>query len=434
LYQVPAAGGTPKVVATVDPSRGEIAYLFPHFLPDGRHFLYSVMNREPGEAAVRASSLDGGNSKFLLNADLGAAYAGHTGSLIFAYHGALMSQPFDVQRLQLTGAASQIAPVVRHLAMRADFSASSNGVIAYQGNSEKDRQLTWFDRKGKELGTAGPRNNYRSFSLSPDEKRLAIEADDPASGRAELWIMDLQRGSMSRIGAQALGGLAPVWSPDGSEIAFSAITASGMYLWRQAADQLDAAPLLELAGPKTASDWSADGKFLAYTAAWPEFQSLGIWVMPARGSGKDKGHAYSTGPFECCAVFSPSLSADGPRWMAYSSNATGQEEVYVKGLPAGDRQWQVSTGGGRLPHWRQDGRELFYLAPDTKLMAVDIPTGANFAAGTPRALFETTIVPFSYPTLPGNSYAVSRDGQRFLVNYAIRKTAPESITVVLPSR
>jgi dipeptidyl aminopeptidase/acylaminoacyl peptidase len=266
LYQVPAAGGTPKVVATIDPSRGEISYLFPHFLPDGRRFLYSLMSRAPGEATVRASSLDGGDFKFLLNADLGAAYAppyrGHVGALIFAYHGALMSQPFDAQRLELTGAASQIAPEVRHVSMRADVSVSSNGVLAYQGNTEKDRQLTWFDRNGKELGTLGSRNNFRSFSLSPDEKRLAIEAEDPASGRSELWIMDLQRGSMSRIGAQALEGFVPVWSPDGNEIAFSANTSSGLFLWHQAADQLNAAPLLELAGPKTASDWSADGRFL----------------------------------------------------------------------------------------------------------------------------------------------------------------------------
>jgi Tol biopolymer transport system component len=435
IFQVPADGGTPRPVTTLDAARGELAHEFPSFLPDGRHFLYSVTSRGPGESTLRAGSLDGRESKFLLNADLGAAYApawaGHPGALLFAYRGALRSQAFDAEHLELRGSAVQLAGEVRYVAARADLSAAANGVFAYWGNSEVDRQLTWFDRNGKALAAVGPPNSYFSVRLSPDEKRLAIEAVDAAAGRSEIWIMDLNRGSLSRIGAQAVEAFAPIWSPDGSEVAFSAETSSGMNLMRQRLDQLSAAPLLEMPGVKIPTDWSADGKFVAYSSPWPEYLTLNAWVMPVRNSGNDKPRRYTNGGHnDGDAAFSPGLSADSSRWIAYTSDETGQDEVYVKTFPAGDRQWQVSPAGGWMPQWRHDGRELFYLTPDSKLMAVDISAGPNFASGTPHALFETTIVRTSYPVLPGIEYAVSRDGQRFLVNSALRKNLFQTITVV----
>ena len=434
LFQVPAAGGTPKPVTTLDRAHGEIVQFSPYFLPDGRHFLYSAVNRMPTVSSVRVSSLDSHDAKLVVNADVGAVYAppyaGHAGSLLFSYHGALMSQPFDTERLELSGAASQIAPNVRHLG-RTEVSVSSNGVIAYQGNSEKDRQLTWFDRNGREIGTAGSRNDYNNVSLSPDEKRLAIEACDPYSGRCEIWIMDLQRGSLSRIGTQAEEGFAPVWSPDGSEIVFSAESSSLITLMRQAVDKPNAVPFLGLGGVVVSSDWSADGKFVAYTRLQVEG---GIWVKPTGGNTGDRGRWYSRADHECCAAFSPILSVEGPRWMAYTSDETGQNEVYVKTFPAGDRKWQVSNGGGWQPQWRQDGREIFYLALDGKLMASDVVAGPNFASGAPQTLFDTTSLPSPAPKLPEKTYAVDKAGQRFLVNCALRKSAPGSITILLPSR
>ncbi len=439
IYQISADGGTPKVVTRLDPAGRELAHLFPVFLPDGRHFLYSAISRGPGESAIRAASLKSGDSSFVLNADLGTAYAqpyaGHPGSLIFAYHGALMSQPFDAERLKLMGISSPIAPEVRRVGARADFSVSSNGVLAYQGNSARDRQLTWFDRNGTEVAAFGPRNEYSGFALSPDEKRIAIQAEDRASGRSEIWIMDVKRQSLSRIGEQAAEGFAPVWAPDGSEIVFSAETPSGMALMRQRVDTLDPAPLLGLEGVKIASDWSRDGKFITYTTSWPEFKELSIWVLPARSSGHERGHLYSTtGHNECCVAFSPVLSEVGPRWMAYSSDETGQSEIYIKSFPAGNRKWQVSSGGGALPHWRGDGRELFYIAPQGRLMEVELRDFPNVVLSTPQALFETSILPTSYPILPANAYAPSFDGRRFLINSGLKRPAPESITLLLPHR
>ncbi len=440
IYQVSAEGGAPRAVTRLDPAGRELGHLFPVFLPDGRHFLYSAISRGPGESAIRAASLESRDSSFVLNADLGTAYArpyaeDPAGSLIFAYHGALMSQPFDTQRLKLMGVSSQIAREVRRIGSRADFSVSSNGVLAYQGNAGRERQLTWFDRKGTGLASFGPRNEYSGFALSPDEKRIAIQAEDRASGRSEIWIMDVERQSLSRIGEQAAEGFAPVWAPDGSEIVFSAETLSGMALMRQGLEALDPSPLLGLEGVKIASDWSRDGKFIAYTTSWPDFKELSIWVLPARGSGNDRGRVYSTrGHNECCMTFSPVVTGEGPRWMAYSSDETGQDEVYLKNFPAGNRKWQVSSGGGALPHWRGDGRELFYLAPQGSLMAVELLDGPNFVLTTPRALFESGIFPTSYPILPTNSYAPSVTGGRFLINSGPKRSAAESITILLPYR
>ncbi len=440
LFQVPATGGTPEAVTVVNRAHGEIAHMFPYFLPDGRHFLYSVMSLAPAEAAVRVGSLDSREFAFLLNADLGVIYArpfaNRAGSLLFAFHGALMSQPFDAASLKLTGAASQIAPEVRHVPLNPDISVSTQGTVAYQANSEMVRQLTWFDRNGRELGTIGARNDYRSISLSPDEKHLAFEVFDTGGGRAEIWVLDLKQGSLSKIGRNVEEGFAPIWSPDGNEVAFAAATNSVITLARQRVDRLNAELLPGPHGVLVATDWSADGKFFAYT----RFQSQqGVWVRSAAESAVDSGRPYSMdAPHlyspECCAAFSPAMSAQGPRWMAYSSYETRQIEVYVKNLPAGDRKWQVSTGGGWLPHWRADGRELFYLGADGALMVSDILPGPDFRCGPPKPLFNTNVLPFSYPTLPGNSYAVSRDGRRFLINYASHRLAPQTITLLFPPR
>lgn len=438
VFQVPETGGTPRAITAVDRAHGEIAHMFPYFLPDGVHFLYSVIRVAPADAVLRVGSTDSRESSFLMNADLGAIYSPpfgkHAGAILFAYHGALMSQPFDSESLKLTGGASQIAPEARHVWLSPDISVSSQGILAYQPGSEKIRQLTWFDRNGKQLSTVGPPNDYSSMSLSPDEEHLAVQAMDIASGRAEIWIMDLERGSVFKMGRNIEEGFTPVWSPDGSEIAFAAGNNSVMTLARQRIHNLNAELLPGPRGVLIVSDWSADRKLLAYS----RFQSeQGVWIRLAAESAGDSGRPYSLGASnvyspECCAAFSPAISEGGPRLMAYSSFETGQIEVYVKNLPAGDHKWQVSNGGGWLPHWRPDGKELFYLAQDGKLMSADILPGPEFRCRTPKPLFDTNILPFTYPTLPGNLYAVSRDGNRILVDYS-PKRATTPVAIIIPA-
>jgi eukaryotic-like serine/threonine-protein kinase len=435
IFEVASEGGTPRPVTVPDRSLGEIAHVFPQFLPDGLHFVYSVIRRAPAESIARAASIHSPAFKDILNAEPGVMYApphaGSPGVLLFAYHNAIMSQPFDPAKLALTGTALQVAPAVRNTELRPDFSVSSTGILAYQAGTGNYRQLTWFDRHGNRLGTVGSRNDYRSIQLSPDESRVAIQAIDRSSGRSEIWVLDLNRGALSRAGAGALEAFAPIWSPDGKEILFSASTERGMILARQQIDQVHSTPFLTTRGIEVATDWSTDSRLVTYS----KFQSdAGVWTKTVNDGPEEEGRCYSPGPGECCAAFSPA-SPQGPEFIAYVSGETGRQEVYVRTMLNGEHKWQVSNAGGWLPHWSRDGRELFYVALDGRLMAVAVSRahGSGFTEGNPEPLFDTSISPFAYPHLPGNFYAISRNG-RFLVNSRVENLLPESITVIIPYR
>src|SRR6266851_10154636 len=199
LYQVAATGGTSKPVTSLDAARGEVAHGFPQFLPGGRHFLYLAASSRPGESSIRAGSLDATSSKVLLRADTSAAYApvlrGQPASLLFVHDGALMAQPFDSPRLELSGECTAVVPEVRYQRWnQARFSVSGNGVLLYQGGSAENHQFAWFDRQGQLLAAVGPRNDYISFRLSPDERYVAVNRfEDPDTVFPTIWVMDLLR-------------------------------------------------------------------------------------------------------------------------------------------------------------------------------------------------------------------------------------------------
>jgi eukaryotic-like serine/threonine-protein kinase len=230
LYQVPATGGTPKPVTSLDPSHAEVTHTFPHFLPDGRHFLYLAASSRPGESSIRVGSLDSTTSKVLLSADTSAAYApllrGHPASLLFVYRGTLMAQPFDLRHFELSGERTVVVPEIRyHPWEHARFSVSRNGVLLYQGGSAENHQFAWLDRRGNLLAAIGQHNDYGAFSLSPDERHVGVvRYDDPDTVLPTIWLMDLSRGgALSRFtdtGA-AEASFAPVWSPDGTELLYS---------------------------------------------------------------------------------------------------------------------------------------------------------------------------------------------------------------------
>jgi len=442
LYQVAAAGGTPKPVTSLDPARAEVAHGFPQFLPDGRHFLYLAASSRPDESSIRVGSLDSTTSKVLLNADTSAAYApvlrGHPASLLFVYHGALMAQPFDSRRLELTGERTVVVPEVRYRRWyQVGFSVSNNGVLLYQEGSAGNQQFTWLDRQGKLLGVVGPRNDFRSFSLSPDERHVAVDTlDDPATMLPTIWVMDLLReGAVFRFTETGIAEaeIAPVWSPDSTEILFSRGDDRTMRLLRQALNGGTATCVLDTEGPKFSSDWSSDGRFIAYNSQWPDYRYQHTWILSLTGSGQPEKprpflqHSYGEGG----AYFSPANGGEAPRWIAYTSNETGRDEVYVRDFPAGTHKWQVSNQGGFLPHWRRDGRELFYLSPDGAFMAVAVNLGATFEFGTPQALFETGFRLMLHLHWT-NHYAVARDGQRFLFSRRVPEITPSAITAVIP--
>jgi Tol biopolymer transport system component len=439
LYQIPASGGGSKPATALDPARGEIAHEFPHFLPDGRHFLYFAVSSRSGESSIRVGALDSMDSKFLVNADASAVYApgpgGQRGFLLFVYGGSLLAQPFDPRALELGGERMVVVPKIPYRIGHADFSVSASGVLAYRAGTLANRQLAWFTREGRLLGTVGSPNDYYAWSLSPDERRLAIMQSDPSGAGSSIWIMELATLASSKLTGGSGFAFTPVWSPDASEVLFSTGTERAMSLRRQAVNARVSVDVLESEGPKFLSDWSSDGRFVAYFTPWPDWKKLNLFFADvARPSGKENPRpAWPSDYSEASGSFSSSrVAAAAPRWIAYTSDETGRDEVYVRNFPAGDRKWLVSTAGGWLPHWRPDGKKLFYLTLDGTLTAVDVKEGRMFESGSPQPLFHTGIPPWEGPPeVPTSDYAVSKDGQRFLINGTVEAGTASPITVVI---
>jgi Tol biopolymer transport system component len=420
LYRVSASGGEATQLTTLDESRQETGHRWPFFLPDGRHFLYLARTLQTEGNVIYVGSLDSKETKRLISADSNVAYA-PPGYLLYAREGALMAQPFDADKLEVTGEASPVAEHIWHEPQYplARFSVSSDGALVYLTGTPT-LQLTWFDRGGKPLGTVGPPAAYRYLRLSPDEKRVAVERTEPPAAGFDLWLIDLARGVPSRFTSGRGTEVYPVWSPDGSRIAFSSAYSSGSGGQFDLYQKLSSGAgsdeeLLKSGENKAVMDWSADGRFILFRSFGGKTK-FDIWVLPTFGDRNP--YPFLQSEFgETWARFSP----DG-RWVAYVSNETGMTEVYVQEFQGSGGKVRVSTGGGNLPCWRRDGKELFYISGG-KLMAVEVKVvGANFEAGVPRQLFE---IPRSV------GFEVSGDGQRFLIPVPVEETSPTPITVVL---
>jgi Tol biopolymer transport system component len=436
LYRVPANGGKPHPVTSLDESRAERSHGLPQFLPDGRHFLYLAASDRPGSSAIRVGSLDGKISKVLVGADGGGAYvpahAGRPASLVFVHARELIVQPFDLKSLSLVGEGTVLAPEVRYQRWREPgFSISANGVLLYQSGIADNRRFTWFDRQGNVLKTVGPRNDFTTFNLSPDERYLALWThDDPAVSSTTIWLMDLSRdGAVSRFSELGVTGpeFLPVWSPNGRELLFSRGDERRMRLVKQTLNGGPVETVMDSEGPKFPADWSSDGRFLAFSTQWPDYHYMHTWTMQLderSGPRPFSQHSWA----ELGAQFSPARTGTGPRWIVYTSAETGRYEVYVRDFPSGSRRWTVSTNGGWMPHWRRDGRELFYLTLDGTLMSVPVRPGGTLELGSPHRLFATGLHPTPIRTLM-NQYAVSQDGQRFL--FDTPEDAAPPITAVL---
>jgi eukaryotic-like serine/threonine-protein kinase len=419
LSRVSEAGGAPSPMTTLDQSRGEFVHTFPWFLPDGRHFLYGAV-RAAGPRAERwvcAGSLDSKETNCLLKADSVAVYA-PPGYLLYLRGGTLMAQPFDAKRLLVTGDAVPIA------SSAGSFSISANGILAYvPGTSgEAGLQLQWFDRSGKKLGMVGQPADYSSPALSPDGAKIAVGIQSAGSGGRSIWIFDLKRGTSSRLTFDSADEFNPVWSRDGSQILFSSALKGTRDIYEKAAGGLGESQMVfeSATQQKNVDDWSPDGRYVVYdiTAA-----PVSLWILPLFGDRNPfpfVQNIYSVRQ----ARFSPNT-----RYVAFSSDETGNFEIYVQTFPARGGKWQVSTGGGRSPEWRRDGKELYFLS-GTKLMAVDVNTaGPQFEMGTPKPLFE---MQFGGGTAvnPNAIYRPTADGQRFLVVTSAGQQGVSPVTMV----
>jgi len=429
LMQVSALGGAASPITTGG------AAVAPSVLPDGHHFVY-FREAGPEGTGIYVGSADTQReqqSSRRLLADVSAAVYTHSSDTAIGYllfvrgatalgsAGTLMAQPFDTRRLEMTGEAVPIAEQVSNVT----FSTSATGALVYlagnQGSATAGTrgnvqgQLTWFDREGKLLGAAGDPAIFRTLVLSPDGKRVAFERADPQNtANRNIWLYDFARGVTTRFTFDSGWDSYAVWSPDGSRIAFGSYRGEFFDLYEKTSNLAGDDELLLKSGThKTPTSWSPDGRFLLFFNPVPPSH---IWVLPLGGAAADrKPIRIDTSEFnEAMARFSP----DG-RWIAYSSDESGKDQIYVRPFDAASigssssggapltGKWMVSKDGGNAPLWRHDGKELFYMGAGGNLTAVDVSTSGVFQAGVPKTLFK---VPAGVVF-----FDVSPDGKRFLM-------------------
>ncbi len=419
VQRVSATGGTPSPLAL----NNEGNQRYPHFLPDGRHYLYLGASADAERSAIFVGDLESRERKLLFPAESNAVYV-EPGYLLFVREQSLMAQPYDTSKIAVVGDAFPVAEQVDYSSSRLSgyFSASRNGVLAYaSGGLSEGLQITWFDRSGKVVGTVGKLADLQTPRLSPDGKMIATDRRDPSSRNRDIWIHDLIRGTEQRL-TFANNNTEPVWSPDGKRVAY--VRRNDDKVVAKAADGTGEEEIMDGVDKfLRPMDWTRDGGFLLLATgnANPKTGN-DVLALPLTGKNASdrKLIPVKTSEFE---EFHARLSPDG-RWLAYQSNQSKRTEVYVVPFPAtASGEWQVSVDGGRLPVWSRDGRELYFVN-GPKLWAVEIKPGAQFQAGVPKPLFDVR-VGTSNP-----SYDVSADG-RFLFATPVESTATVPMTVVL---
>jgi serine/threonine protein kinase/Tol biopolymer transport system component len=441
LWRVSQAGGAAAALTQVDLSRGEQFHTWPTFLRDGKHFVY-FRSGPPEIQGIYVGSVDvepGKQSRErILASPLTASYA--SDHLFFLRAGTLMTQPFDLRHLQLTGAAVPIADAIStEWYGTGDFSVSPSGALVYRAATVYTSQLAWIDRLGKTINTVGPpssveREGFRGtdgnfdLSLSPDGKRVVLK-DSPGHEPGDLWLVDVASGRRTRFTFRKNAYSRGIWSPDGERIAYAGGNLGDTLFEKPSSGIGDEKLLLKETGLRHfATSWSRDGRFLLYHTENAPKTGSDLWVLPVESGRKPVlllGEAFN----ELAGVFSPDM-----RWIAYVSLETGGTEVYVRpfqvseqtGLPSlGEGRWQVSKGGGSWPQWRNPQEIVFTLSPfTTSMQAAPVTTsGTRFESGLPQLL--------PFPAWAG-TLAATPDRDRFLITkFQVQHQTWTTLTVVL---
>jgi eukaryotic-like serine/threonine-protein kinase len=410
LHRVSATGGIPVPVSVFGPK--DYTHRWPQILPDGAHFIYLCLSEDAGRAGLRVASLDGTEDVFLASTRGRAVY--DAGRLLYVRETGLYAQPFDPGRRKLSG---EPALVVDGIVVEGEngwtglaaFTAAGDGTLVYRRRANPRQNLTWFDRAGKALGTVGETNALAEPFWFADRRRIGITVTDPRTELQDLWQVDLTRGAWTRLTFGPRTNSTGISSPDGRFLYFSSNRAERMGLFRRPLDGSGGDESLLATTLDNYGDFiSPDGASLVYEVTTGTGRQE-LWRLPLAGERKP---ALLLAIPKAAAVHS-SGSPDG-KFFAYASDETGRAEVYVQRFPPSGGKWQISTGGGDQPLWRQDGQEIYFLSTDRKLMAVDISLKGEVAVGIPKLLFPIRVSQNGISDLR-TQYLNAPDGKRFLV-------------------
>ena len=437
LYRVSANGGKPEPVLKLKPDKAERSFLWPQFLPDNKHFLFYAVSDSPGNSGVYVGTLSPASYRLLFPSETNAIYSTLAdtqsrkhGYLLFIRDRTLMGQSFDAADLSLGGDPIELRDDIGALnsLSLAPISVSNNAVLVYQTVGRPTRQMVWMDREGKQIAAVKEPGEWGPPRISPDGNRAVVAKLGPDGKNADLWLLDAD-GSATQFTDTPVHEGSPVWSPDGTRVAFFIMgKAEGNFdVYTKPVNGGKVEPLYKSDLAKYPTDWSRDGRYLFFTTISPGSKS-DIWAVTTsdrRPGDRHAGPILDTIHTEAYAVLSP----DG-QWLAYQSDESGINEVYVQpfdGIASGTkRRWTISEGGGGLPRWRGDGKEIFFLTYTGRVMATSVhPVNNDFQFDAPHMLFQTQPLPKLW-----NLYDVAPDGQRFLLNLPLELSNTSSIAVV----
>jgi len=422
IYKVSSAGGAPVKATELDAKRGETSHRHPYFLPDGDHFLFlstggSVASGSDSTFELAVSSLESTARRSIVQTESSARYS-KTGHLLFLRERTLVAQPFDPKTLELSGDAVPIADdMSRTTRWETTFSVSDDGLLVYQSGAPAVSQLVWMDREGHDLQTVGKLAEYGVPRLSSDGKRVAVSISDPVTQYTDVWVLDLVRGTSTRLTFDPKDDQPQIWSPDDRYVYFSSQRQGRGDVFRKSSlgtgeDEVVIADPLNTA----LTSLSADG----LTAGVMTRTARGDWDIALMNMTDRKIVPLLATPFN---EINPALTSDA-RFVAYQCNESGETQIYVRSLGPEGGKWQISTDGGSRAIWVKD-RELIYQSRDNKLMVVDVTLTPELTASVPRLLIDPKVRPAI-----GRQYDVTRDGQRILVNRPIQETAVKPLTLV----
>ena len=427
LMRVSASGGPATPLTSLDASRQENSHRWPSFLPDGRHFFFTARSSLKENTAIYLGSLDSKETKLILTEQSNAAYS-PPGLLLFSRDRTLLAQPFDLDKLQVSGEAVPVGTSIDHETASAEgfFSISADGAtVVFAASDPPVTQLTWIDRSGNAT-PIGPKGRYNQPRLSPSGKRVIYSSTDPDSGYRDIWLIDLETSTRTRLTSDPANDWQSAWSPDGASIAFVSDRKPHSSLYRKHVDSAGEDELLFDPGTTGGTegaytpDWSPDGLLLAFVMGRSERRGSDIYLLRLSGDRKPVRLLGSDSNLS-----SPRFSPDG-KWIAYESNESGANEVYLRPLNQ-SQKFQISVDGGSHPIWRKDGRELFYRRPGNSIYAVAIQLGDSPRFSRPELLFKTCAADESINGFP--LYDAAADGKQFLSSCPVSGANQRSFTV-----